>query len=78
MVVARHDDAGMKFFRLGANALVIGGDGDAGQVPRLRSSLPDVLQHGFSADRDEGFPRKSGGGVPRGDYAKNAERHTRF
>ncbi len=61
-----------------ANALVVGGDDELGQVARLRGPLPDVLQHGFSGDRDEGFAGKSGRCVPGGNYAKNPERHNRI
>ena len=77
VILASHDDAGAEFLSGRADAFVVSGDDYAGEVARLRSPLPDVLEHGFAADRDEGFAGESGGCVPGGNHAKNAERHNR-
>ena len=73
-----HDDAGAKVLGGVANARVIGSDDEAGEIARLRGTLPNVLQHSFPGDRDEGFAGESGRCVPGWNHAKNAERHNRI
>src|SRR5262249_22728763 len=78
MVGARHSHTGLEIGGGGEGSFVVGGDDDVRQVARLRGSLPHVLQHGFTGNRDEGFTRKTRGCVPCGDYSKNPVRHNRI
>jgi hypothetical protein len=78
VIGASHDDARAEVLGGVANARVVGGDHDVGEIARLRGTLPNVLQHGFPGDRDESFAGESGRCVPGWNHAKNAERHNRI
>src|SRR5262249_13763495 len=59
------------------DALVVGGNDCAMEVPRLRSPFENVLQHGFGGDLCQNLAREARGAVSRWDNPQDFTRHTR-
>ena len=77
MVGAGHADAGAEVPCNFEHLIVIRGNDNCGEVPRLGGALVDVLDHRFGGDLGENFTGKTRGGQTGRDDAENFTRHTR-
>ena len=69
MIGAGDHDSRRKIRGGGANALIVGGDHQVGQIAGLRSPFPNMLEHGLTRYGGQGLAGKAGRCIPGGDNA---------